>query len=663
MADKTASFAINLEGNAKDVSKEDAAALEELRQKIKSTQDNLKNYSEALRGLKGNSDEVKSAKEQLKAKIDALQQSLGKSKLEVLKLGTTYEQLRRQANAAKDGQVAMGKTLSAVGGPIQGARDKLEALKGMFGEGNAGAALLAGGVALLATAAVALVAALGAGVIAFARWAFGAADAARSMGLIREAATGSAQKAANLGTQIDALAKKIPTPKAELNALASELARTLNNTTLSGQGIVDTFNIVAQASAAMGQTVGKQLGDIIDRSKRFGRIQINPLELQGTGLKFQDVAASLAKNLNIGIGAAQKALFEGRVKINDGAKAIRDAVDKRFGEINARKLLSLDVIAQKVHETFDKLASGIRIEPLGAALTHFFKLFDSEQTGTGKGLKALVETLGNGLVKGLVAIAPLAELAFATLIGLLLDTGIAVLKTGLYLKSTFVGDALKGIVTTENAMKSLKVALYATGIVLGTIAAAVGIIIGAWFGLTYATYKVGEGIVWLGNKLGEIGTWLGDLGATAKEYGANLVDGFVEGITSSYDRVKGAIEKMSSAVKTSFKDALGIASPSKLFAEYGRNTAEGYAKGVDDGSPDAQAAVTAMVPAAPAGGGGARGGGPITNNFTFNVSGGGKPEAVVAALSAPSFLAQLTNAIEEAMTGAGVPTMAQETPA
>jgi hypothetical protein len=656
LADNAATFSLTLEGNTKTASKEDAAALEEFRQKIKQSQDNLKAYSEALRGLKGSSDEVKGAKEQLKAKIDAAKASISASTLAVLKLGSTYGELKNKTTEAKDANAAMARTLSAAGGPIQGARDKLDALKEMFSGGNAGAVLLAGGIALLAAAAVALTASLVGGLVSMAKWALGAADAARSMGLIREAASGSAQNAYNLGTQIDALAKKIPTPKAELNALASELARTLNNTTVSGQGIVDTFNLVAQASAAMGQTVGKQLGDIVDRSKRFGRIQINPLELQGTGLKFQDIAGALAKNLGVGIKDAQKALFEGRVKINDGAKAIRDAVDARFGEINARKLLSLDVIAQKVHETFDKLASGIRIEPLGAALSHFFKLFDSEQTGTGKGLKALVETLGNGLIKGLVAIAPTAELAFATLIGLLLDVTIAALKAGIYLKSTFVGDALNGILTAEHGMSLLKVTFYGALIVMGLLAAGAALVAAPLLAITAAAYGLFEAGVWLGDKLGDLVDSLGDFYEVAKDYGGDLVNGFVEGITGAYSRVTSAVQGMSDKVKGAFKSALGIASPSKLFAEYGKYTAEGYAQGVGAGSSKAQDAVTAMVPAAPSGGaGGGRGGGVIVN-VTINASGKG-PQETAAALSDASFLARLTDAIEGALTGAGIPVM------
>ncbi len=651
MADTAATFSINLEGNTSEKSKEDAAALEALRTAIKGSQDQLKTYSEALRGLKGNSEEVTQAKSQLKAKIDALTQSVGKSKLEVLKLGTTYESLRRKAKEAEDGQKAMGKAVASAGGPVQAIREKIGSLSELLGQGNSGAVLMAGGIALVAAAAAALTVVLVTGLVSLAKWAFEAADAARSLGLVREAATGSALNAANLGTQIDQLAKKIPTPKAELNELASTMARTLNNTTVSGQGIVDTFNLVAQASAAMGATVGNQLGGIIDRSKRFGRIQINPFELQGTGIKFEGVAAALAKNLNVPIETAKKALFEGRVKINDGAKAIRDAVDARFGEINARKMLSLTVIAEKVRETFAKLTTGIKIEALGAALQHFFKLFDSEETGTGKGLKALVDVLGNGLIKGLVALAPAAELVFARFIGLLLDVTIMALKAGIAIKKSFVGDALRSLFTAEHAVTALKVAFYGSLAVLGLFAAGVAVMLAPLALVGAAVY----GVVNAFDGLKSVGATLADLADDAVDYGKDLVAGFVDGIKGGYSALKGAIGDMADSVKSSFKNALGISSPSKVFAKFGEQTAEGYALGIDGGTDKAQSAANALAPGAPpAQGGGARGGA-VTINLTINAT-GKNGEDVANAIQRSSFLEDLTHALEEFSRGQGIPT-------
>jgi uncharacterized protein (DUF111 family) len=144
----------------------------------------------------------------------------------------------------------------------------------------------------------------------------------------------------------------------------------------------------------MGDEVGKQLENIITRGQMAQRVQINPLELQGSGLQFKDIAGQLAANLHIGVEQAKAALFEGRVKLDDGAKAIRDAVDKRFGEINAKKLLDLGVQAEKFKEKLTALTADVKLEPLLKGIDELSHLFDNT-TVSGAALKQLVTFLGD----------------------------------------------------------------------------------------------------------------------------------------------------------------------------------------------------------------------------------------------------------------------------
>jgi hypothetical protein len=89
------------------------------------------------------------------------------------------------------------------------------------------------------------------------------------------------------------------------------------------------------------------------------------------------------------------------------------------------------------------------------------------------------------------------------------------------------------------------------------------------------------------------------------------------------------------------KKALGIASPSKVFAEIGGYTGEGFAMGVDESAPEAQASMTAMVePPAPAQA--AQSGASTTDNsvtrgaITININGasGNVAQQVIEALEA-----------------------------
>ena len=77
--------------------------------------------------------------------------------------------------------------------------------------------------------------------------------------------------------------------------------------------------------------------------------------------------------------------------------------------------------------------------------------------------------------------------------------------------------------------------------------------------------------------------------------GTAIVDGITSGITSGYERVTGAVRGLASNAITAARETLGIASPSRVFAEIGGYTAEGFERGVHGGTQGAQDAMTAMV--------------------------------------------------------------------
>lgn len=73
--------------------------------------------------------------------------------------------------------------------------------------------------------------------------------------------------------------------------------------------------------------------------------------------------------------------------------------------------------------------------------------------------------------------------------------------------------------------------------------------------------------------------WQQDLVLAAYDFGADLVAGIVKGIGSKISDATSAAADLAKNIAGSFADVLGIKSPSKLFAEYGRNTVEGYERG------------------------------------------------------------------------------------
>jgi hypothetical protein len=664
-------FAINLDGNTADVSSRFSSEVEQLRQRIASSTDMVKQMASACRALRGDSDAVAKAKGELKAKLDAERDAISKANLALLQQGTTYEKVAGEAKdlaeqkkkldaelkskaveEAKSRTDAMTNAVRVAGGPVETLRGKFDALEGVL-SGTGG---VMGAVTLAVAGTVAAIAALAgvivAATVAFVKFVAEGANTARSMNLVREAATGSAENAKNLGTQVDALAAKVPTAKNELN----ELAVRLDRTRLSGQAIVDTFNAVGQTSAAMGDEVGKQLENIITRGQMAQRIQINPLELQGSGLQFKDIAGQLAANLNIGVEQAKAALFEGRVKLDDGAKAIRDAVDKRFGEINARKLLDLGVQAEKFKEKLTALTSDVKLEPLLKGFDTLSHLFDST-TVSGAALKQLVTFLGDQIGPAFQAAAPIAAQFFKGMVIASLEVTIGFLKLKKQFKETFGSDTLKDLDLAGVALK------YYAG--LGRLVA------DAFDRMAAAMRLFGD---------------VKDTLANAKGLGTSITDGVVDGVESGTGKVTSVVGELAAKVKAAFAGPLEIHSPSRVFKRQGNALPEGVAGGVVEREGVAVSAVDRMAEqvarAGATGGGfasahgfvemaatppttapapGARGAAASSTRIdvggiAIHVDGGGKD--VAKQLSDPSFIAQLTQALKDALLAAGVPTEA-----
>ena len=665
MADKTATYALNLEGNAKQTATDSAAALEKLRTSVAGGMQAVKEYSAALRSLRGASDEVKAAKDQLKAKIEAERSAVSAGNLELLKAGTSYEKLADQTKKAaaeqkryqdqlkadqlkalaeeqkklSEEQKRTTESVRAAGGPVSDLKTRFEELDKSLSTG-AGAMALVAGAAIAAGAAVWGLAKgafeLG---VAFTRWIVVSADAARSAFLMREAWTGSATNATHLGNQIDALAGKVPIARDKLNDMSGALVKALNNSRVSGTGIVDTFKAVAQASAAMGDEVGKKLQDIVERAKNTGRVRIDLFELQGAGVSRTDIARQLAKDLGVSTEAAVTALAQGRVKVNDGAKAIREVVEARFGEINAKKLLTLDAQVQTFKGNLQKLTKDVNLDPLLKGIQSFIKLFDTS-TVSGSVLHTMITTIGNSIVSAFSDknIAKGKELfERAELAGLKML--IAVYKIDNAIGSVFGKDwksslFMTGLEGAEKMMKGLAIEADRVSRLIDRITGA---------GSTDHKTRGTETSSSEGRKQGK------DLGA-----------GVAAGIRESAGLPAKATTEMATGIMAAFKSALQIHSPSKVFEDYGKQTAAGYRKGVEAEGPSTNRVVERMVvdrpkesgkapAAAPAGKGGGRAA-PVHIEVNINAGGGGAQE-----LGAPQFLAQLTKAITDAVSNAGLP--------
>lgn len=696
MADKTASFTIPI--HADSDAREAAEDLEALRKKIFASQEAVKDFGSAMKSLRGATDEVKNARSDLKAKLEAERDALSRHNLALVKQGTTYEKLARQERLAskamadqkkvlqdqkkaldedKKSTEALHKAVSTVGGPVATLREKFDSLKSVLGGAQGaqgaftvGAAVAAAAIALVVAVVVEVAKAVVDATIAFTKFVIEGANAARTMRLMREAAGGSASNATALGNQVDALSRKVATSKAELNDMSLDMTRAFLGTRVSGEGLVDTFNAVAQVSEVMGKQAGSAIEGIIERSKQWGRMGIGLFELQGTGVSFEDVAGKLAKQLKIGLDAARLQLRMGMVDVNAGAKALRGAIEDKFARLNLAKMLDFDVLKMKFQETLSALTKGVNLEPLLKAFEKLSALF-SETTVTGTAMKMIVTDLGNALVGGAAGGADFLTKAIKQLVIWALELDIAFLRSKKRIAEFFENRA--AVLIFKAAIVSLISAIVGIGVIFGLVAAvivgALAIIVGPFVLaglLIWGIYEAGKA-AWeaLKNiKWGAIGDAIvGGLKSSldwVMGIGERIISGITDGIKAGWTALKSGVEGVVNKIKDWFTGGLDMHSPSRVFARYGEQTVQGYAQGIDSEAPAAQASINAMAPSAPMIGGdnsagGARGG-PISVVVEINVDGSGHGQETAKALSAPDFLSGLTKAIEEALLGAGVPT-------
>ncbi len=119
-----------------------------------------------------------------------------------------------------------------------------------------------------------------------------------------------------------------------------------------------------------------------------------------------------------------------------------------------------------------------------------------------------------------------------------------------------------------------------------------------------------------------------------KAIGEQSAAGYVEGLSSMAPAVSEVFESSVDAGN----ESLGIQSPSKVFAEMGRYSAEGFAEGLDDGGDKVDAARSRITDASMGGDGGSSSaasvsdGGSVVNNFYFQGDGADDMEQRVEGL-------------------------------
>ncbi len=416
-----------------------------------------------------------------------------------------------------------------------------------------GAAIIATGAAIgLAAAIAAVTAALIAGTIAVAAWAVGLGNARRDAALVEEAS-------AALHPELAALSGEFASITEQTGASAQQLRgwkKQLDAAKVPAEDIPDALRAMALAEAALGQ----------------------------------GGSAELLENLK-----------ETKDAIGDAAREAQ----KKLGGIVEKRMLGLDQQALRFKKNISDIFGNLNIEPALEGLRVLVDLFD-KGSASGQAIRFLFETIFQPLIDGAADAAVVVE---AFVLGFLIGLTRLYIGAKPYIKAIqeffgFEDTALEDTLLSAKTAGELLVPVF-IGIVFAITAAIaiVGFLVAQLFLLPAAAAAVVAGVVWMGMQVWEwvtgtfekVSAFLDGLIPGFSDVGLNIVKGMINGITSGASGVIGAVIDVAKGAITAAKKALGIASPSTVFAELGGYTAEGFAVGVDDGAADAQAAMQAMV--------------------------------------------------------------------
>jgi hypothetical protein len=268
------------------------------------------------------------------------------------------------------------------------------------------------------------------------------------------------------------------------------------------------------------------------------------------------------------------------------ADAARDAKN------GGADILSLATQSKKFGKNLAETFGGLKIDGLLKGLSVMVALFD-KNTAAGRFLKFVFESVFQPLIDGVAAAAVPIE-AF------LLGAAIGALRMYIAFKPAI--KAVKelfgaGSVSLADMLSAGEVA---GKLLFGAIVAVVAVVGAVVGGLVAMHQAIGAAVgmaVSLGTAIRDgIGGAIDYLsGLSLSEIGSALIDGLVSGITAGAGAVIAAVTGIAGGAISAAKSALGISSPSKVFAGIGGFTAEGFAGGVEDGTADASSAMESMV--------------------------------------------------------------------
>lgn len=425
-------------------------------------------------------------------------------------------------------------------------------------------------------------------------------------------ATLAAQAAADAAPKIAALRDRHVEASAaaeKANAALAAEAATLDGLKASAASAaaaqIDTVDALGKARKAAEEAAkaGKAAAGTGETKDALEGIAKLSGPLGGTVMRAKDAVEGFQKlGKSLGSAGPYVAIAAALVAIATGLALVAGAAVAGVAKVTwwAIELSDSNKVIEKEQKRlktgFEKLFSGLKLDKFLSDFSSVVDLFD-ESNAAGKAIKVVFEDLFQPIVDGAGDMIAAARTAFLQLEIMALKALIAIKPYGSILLVAVKAFLALGAVIGGTVL----VVLGAVAFSLGMLAVAIGIVVSAALAFV-------AGIVWLSAKLRELNTLIGSALVDAfnaaaawlssfslAEVGGNIITGLVNGILGAGPAVLKALGGVVQGAVDGAKKLLGIASPSKVFAEIGGYTAEGMAVGVEDGASNVQGALETMV--------------------------------------------------------------------
>ena len=485
----------------------------------------------AMRELKSGGVTSGNAFDELKAKIDAQKTKVGEYTAKYVELGGSFRKVKPPTKELS----ALAKVAEGVPGPIGRLASSLGGLsKYMIG------GLMAAGVLAVAGALVGLAAATVAAGAALLVYGVRAADARRNEALRLEGLT------------------RLRTAFGQVGG--------------SAKAMQDSIDRVADSSSASRGA----LEGYMARIHRLGlRGDAATAALEGAAMRGEVLGDRYAASF-IGMAAAT-------ARAGGSVRALANDVKSRLGDLAERRMLSLDVISRKWGENMQALFRNVRVEGFLKVLSEIVKGF-SQSRVTGRALAGILERMFAPFNAG-------AEGAVATVregFGRIVLWALRV--EGAFLAMQNAGLRALRMIGVQGGELRVSLAEIAGTVLLTMASLPILVVVGIGRAMVAGFAAMHAHATNSGKRLAEVFK-----GLNFRKIAGDLIAGFVAGIVTGGSAVISAVQSLGASTIAAIREILQIRSPSRVFARLGAEVPRGFAAGVDDAAPIANASVARMV--------------------------------------------------------------------